>query len=475
MTENRVKKIEYFTYGTGGFGKGMVGSFVATFALIYFTDAVAIAPAIAGALIFVAKIIVMFLLPLAGIKMDASRSSKGRFRPFLFALSFVMAIVTAFCFVSPELYGVKSVAGKTVLCFVSYLIWEASFNLHDVPFWSLASVISDKETERSVFLSVANVVTTMAGVVPILSVPYLTESFGNALGYLYAGLIFGLCGGALASVAYFKTRERITVTERKVSVKESFGILFSTKPLLIFDIGLLLSATVFSLSEAGTYVGGYLYAIRDGKIVYPDGSLSFLDEGLFLTLVMMLSGGGSALSEAVFPLFFKKLGMKKTYFVTAVFCAALCVGAYFFGYDKVGKASIYLLLVYCLALGFFGGMFESMKANLIPECADYTEWKTGVRCDGTLFSVQVMVSQIIESIPVLAVAFILQACGYREPHLEEVVTQTRVVRDGIYLAITLLPAAGVLLGIIPVCFYGYTGKFREKVLAELAEKRKEER
>lgn len=472
MSKKTVSKREYLSYGVGGFGKGLLGSFVSLFALIYFTDAVRLSPAVGGVIITVSKVVVMLLLPLAGMKMDVGKSKYGRFRPYLFWLSFIMGIVTAACFVSPTLYGVRNEIGKAVLCFAAYLLWEASFNLHDVPFWSLASVVSDSEGERSSFMAVADIVTTLAGAVPLIAVPFLSEAYGNEFGYLYGGLIFGLGGGVIACAAFFGTKERITVHQQTVSLKESIKAIATTKPMIVFDLALLISATVFAAEEVGAYAGKYLYGSDGGRILYPDGSKSFLPSELFLPILIGLIGGGSAVGDALFPAVFKKVGLKKSFFIFSAVGIALCVATYFLGFDRWAKASLFIFIVFYFLIGVVIGTFESMKSNLIPECADYSEWKTGVRRDGTFFSTQVMVSQLIESVPVLAVALILQLSGYSESEAELI--QPQAVKNGIFIATTLVPAAGMLLGMIPAAFYNYTGKYREKIRSELSERRKEE-
>lgn len=473
MKEKTVTKREYLSYGIGGFGKGLIGAFVATFVLIYFTDAVRLSPALGGVIIAVSKVVVMLLLPFAGIKMDAGKSKYGRFRPYIFWLSFVAAVVTAVCFVSPTLYGVEGQAGKAIICFVAYFLWELAYNLHDVPFWSMASVVSDSEKERSVFLSIANIVTTVAGAAPVIAVPFLLERFGDTYGYLYSGLIFGLGGGIVASTAFFGTRERITVGQGNVSLKDSFKALFTTKPMFIYDLALLLAATVFAVNEVSTYAGKYLYESADGFILYPGGEKSFLPSELFLPILIALAGGGSAVGDAIFPAVFNKVGLKKTFYIFSAISIVLCVIMFFVGYDKLGKASVFVFLAYYFILGALGGTYESMKSNLIPEVTDYSEWKTGVRRDGTFFSAQVMISQLIEAIPVLAVAVTLQICGYSES--EAAAIQPHAVKQGILVSATLIPAGGLMLGLIPAAFYTYTGKLREKVRAELEARRKEEK
>ncbi len=470
MKDKKVVSLkEYFSYGAGGLGKGVLDSFVVLFVLIYFTDAVKISPISAGIIIAVSKIIVMLLLPFAGVKMDGGKSKWGRFRPYILWLSFVMGIMTSVLFIAPTIYGVEKEGAKVALCFIAYLLWETSFNLHDVPFWSLASVVSDKEGERSAFLAIANVVTTLAGVVPVIAVPFLTEQFGNVCGYLYSGLIFGLGGGILAATTFFGTKERITVNDKKVTLKESFSALFTTKPMFVFDGALLLSATVFAAREVSTYAGKYLYGSADGYVLYPGGGTSFLPSELFLTVLVVLVGAGLLIGDSIFPLVFKKAGLKKSYFIFSCLGIVTCVIMYLLGFDRWGKVSFFLFLTFYLIIGIFGGVFESMKSNLIPECADYSEWKTGVRRDGTFFSAQVMFSQLLETVPVLAVSIVLQCCGYNDSMA--VFEQSESVKQGIFIAATLIPAGGMILGLVPAFFYSYTGKTRERIRAELSERR----
>ena len=94
-----------------------------------------------------------------------------------------------------------------------------------------------------------------------------------------------------------------------------------------------------------------------------------------------------------------------------------------------------------------------------------------MRRDGTFFSTQVMVSQLIESVPILVVAVILQACGYNET--EAALTQPPVVKNPPPPPPPPVPPVGMCLGMIPAASYTFTGKVREKVKSELSEKREE--
>ncbi len=243
---------------------------------------------------------------------------------------------------------------------------------------------------------------------------------------------------------------------------------------MIFNLSLLFVSFLSCYGEASTYLGKYLYTVVDGKILYPDGTPSFWSVGLYLSALVIAGGVGSLVADAVFPPLFKRFRLKKSFLLFAGIAVPVLVGFYFLGYNKMGRASPYLLLFFLAVSGFLEGTFFAMKCNLIPECADYGEWKSGVRQDGTLFSVQVMLTQIYEALPILAIALLLQFSGYVEPNGEEIVLQNDTVKNALYAGITLLPCAGIVLASIPVCFYKYDGAFRQKVRRELSAGRKEE-
>ena len=62
--------------------------------------------------------------------------------------------------------------------------------------------------------------------------------------------------------------------------------------------------------------------------------------------------------------------------------------------------------------------------------------------------------------------------GYVQPEMSgEYLPQTESVKDGMFALATLVPAIGFALSLIPMLFYDYTGKRKERILNELAERR----
>ena len=109
---------------------------------------------------------------------------------------------------------------------------------------------------------------------------------------------------------------------------------------------------------------------------------------------------------------------------------------------------------------------------MVGDSLDYLEWKTGERMEGICFSWNSFVTKFNNAVGALGVIVGLMVIGYVQPEVSgEYLPQTQFVKDGMFALATLIPAIGFALSLIPMLFYDYTGKRKEKILAELEEKR----
>ena len=75
-------KVKY-SFAFGALGKDLIYGMIATFSMIYFTDIIKVAPAFIGTMFFVAKIWDAFNDLFMGMVVDNTRSSFGKFVPWL--------------------------------------------------------------------------------------------------------------------------------------------------------------------------------------------------------------------------------------------------------------------------------------------------------------------------------------------------------------------------------------------------------
>ncbi len=487
-----VKKSEYASFTTATFGRSMIYNLYSMFALVFFTECVLKgvpnAGKIAGTIILIARIFDALNDPIMGIIVDKTQTKYGKFRPYLLWSPFLIAVATTLLFWNA---GISSSAGKVAYCAVTYIMWGVCFTIQDIPFWGLSSAISPNENERTKFISVARIGSTFGGIVPTLMVPILTDSMDPSKAYLLAGLVIGFVGSGLSLLAFFGTREKLILRTEPKSVKEIFGGFVKNKYLMLLIGSCVLASTIMMAQTASPYVSKYLFdyvkeasdsGVVSYRLLYADGSSSFLTKGLILTVLSVMIGLGMVPAMLLLPVLKKKFDFKTIYIASMIFGAAVSIILYFVGFDKMGKASIFVLFFFLVLIGIPLGIYNVITYNMVADATDYMEWKSGQRIEGISFAAQTLISKASAGIASFITGIVVDASKielYTKDGFwvtSETVTEGLVVptaqniadvRNWIFIMITLIPAAGMLLTCIPMAFYDYSGKKKEKIRAEL--------
>ena len=203
-----------------------------------------------------------------------------------------------------------------------------------------------------------------------------------------------------------------------------------------------------------------------------NGARSFITKGMFLTVMSVMIGIGMVPAMVLVPIARKKFSLKQIYIASMLFGVVASVILYFIGYDKLGVASIFVLLFFLILIGIPLGVFNCITYNFVADCTDYAEWKNGgQRIEGVSFAAQTLISKASAGVATLITSVMLTIIKYQEPlEIDGILVeqaQSASTRDGLFLMVTLIPAAGMLLTCIPILFFDYTGKKKEKIRAEL--------
>ena len=226
--------------------------------------------------------------PIMGFIVEKVNLKRGKYRPWIFIGALLSSIVTILMFCL-QVHGWTYVA----LFAVFYFLWDFTYTMNDIAFWSVLPSLSQKEKVRanlttllSIFVSIGSF--TAGGLVPILS-----SSFGYTISYMWFAII--------ASVLYFlsqfilvifmKERKRADEVEQsseKMKFKDIFSVLAKNDQVRSSIVGILLYYTGssilvtlglnyfyfnFGYSAAGTYqlVFTVVYALATllGQFIYP--------------------------------------------------------------------------------------------------------------------------------------------------------------------------------------------------------------
>ncbi len=329
---------------------------------------------------------------------------------------------------------------------------------------------------------------------PALLVPILYQSnLGYTKGFFISAVIFALLGCGLSILIFFVSKERVPKADHTPSFKETFKVLGKDKLLIIVIIASVLGSTMVTANQCADYIGNYLIIQNhtdfsqifdaagnilpnvDAKAAYD----FWIPRGTIVTTLTVAIGVGMVPAMALFPVLRKKFSLKQIYIGSAAFGLIVHALCYVVFAQDVTKMNVYILWVFLFLMGLPLGIYNVITYALIADSVDYLEWKTGERHEGVCFSFQTFLSKVNAAIATFVFGQILGKSEFKavdkslvDIEGRQIFFQQSVSTQKMLLAlVTIVPAVGFLLTIIPMLFNDYTGKTKENAQKELEERR----
>ena len=447
-----VKGKEKFAYGFVAVGSYMVSGIVSSYFLNYVTDILILKEWwFIIVLLLVGRISDMITDPLMGIVVDKTHTKAGKMRPYVKVGSFLIGIVAILMFF--PLSGAEP--GKMVWAMIMYVGFGLAYTLVDVPAMGMMSVATPDKDERAGLLSFYVTVGSIGGLLP--TVLYMVLDFFVPAKWIYfvLAVIVGLTAFAAYLYLYFHSKERFATSTEKISVKDMMKVVAKNKPMVLALLMSMLASPRYMIMSVAIYISIYVVTIPG------------LESGTVLVLLYIVVGAGMFAGILLTPPTYKKFGYKKASLLYGA------IGAVFLGCGfGVGLVNIYAALPFMTIGGLGLGAYNTLPYPMVGDSLDYLEWKTGERMEGICFSWNSFVTKFNNAVGALGVIVGLMVIGYVQPEMSgEYLPQTESVKDGMFALATLVPAIGFALSLIPMLFYDYTGKRKERILEELAERR----
>lgn len=456
--------IDKIAYMCGDIANDMFFIFSSAFLMLFYTKVLGISGAVVGTLFLTARVVDAFTDIGMGRLIDTLKPSKdGRFRVWI-------KRVAPFAVLSGILLFLNVVQDwpmnmKIVYIFVTYIFWGSiCYTAINIPYGSMASVISDNPDHRSSLSIFRSVGASIASIFISFIVPifvYTTDSTGAQVvigeRFTILAIVFGVIAFILYQICYHFTIERIQLPDTSDQPKESFGTqikaiikgLTTNRAL----VGIIVAAIFLLLAQllVGT-MNAYLYA---------DYFQSFK--------ALSIAGVLGTLGVLVLAPFSNKIASrfgKKESGTVALLWAALMYGILLF----MGTTNVWLFLVIA-TLGNLGqNYFNIIIWAFITDIIDYQEIRTGKREDGTIYAVYSFARKLGQALAGGLGGFALTAIGY----VSAASIQTTDVLDKVYSVSTGIPAVAYLLVALSLFFIYPLGKkqVRENtaILAERREK-----
>lgn len=491
-TANTYTKKERNMFLTGMFGQNMIYNIIATGLYFYFQSVICL-PAMALGIIFaIARVWDAINDPMMGSIVDKTNTKWGKCRPYLIFSPPVICVITILSFINGNYAGTSSMVTKVVIiawAAIAYIMWGMSYTAGDVPLWGIISRMSEVEKDRANLISLSRIIASIGAAVIVVSFIAASQAINTASGlnqnaqrgFIVFAVITTIVASLLFECAGVGTKERVPTTDEKKTLKENFMLMWSCKPFRrILISGLLRSPLQLMMTVVMTLFTFY----------YCDGNLAtaFTDPKKLLIIVIL--GGGFFIGQfgamMLCPMLMKKLDVKTIYNLTAFSAIPTALMFVVFLIDPTGLAKIVWVIIDGVLLVIAGAGFGAVnvcQSVMISDCIDYEEYHTGYRPDGVFFSGQSFITKFSAGIASIISGAVYSIVGYSDSNADAVNQALAAGKSfavdfssyswAIWFLLTVPPAIGLAIAVIPTIRYEITKDNHEKMLAELVKRHSE--
>lgn len=460
-----VKNGEIAAYSAAGVGQNICYALVTGYLMYFYINVFRIDPRAVGLMLFIEGIWDIVNNPLCGMVIDRTRTKWGKMLPFLRGGTAPLALFTVLLFAGP--YIIKDPSpmspAKIAYMFLTYLLWELFYSITDVAYWGLSAAISPLEADRRRVMTAVNAAVSVGNALPAFTVPLLldysainSEKISASALFLLLGLAAGVGGIGLFSLSGFCVKERVAQSKEGAHFRESLRELSRNRGLRI----IVLSGLVRSLSGVSGVFMTYYF-------------IDVLGYAGFSVLAQIPSVLTWALSYALLPAVRRRFSARTIALGSNLLYGGIWLITFLIGLKYYRSAAVMLpvLMVGVGVMGLINAPSEIVLNEMLADASDYAEWKTGKRSEGISFSLRITTVKIGGTVVQAAASGLLWLIGYATSPDSARVPQSDAVQFRIFLILALVPAIMYILSALPYFFYDLTGEKRQRMRAELEERR----
>ena len=419
--------------------------------------AVGLPPHYAGMVILIARLVDAFIDPPIGYLSDKFRVRFGTRRKTLM-VSAPLIVIALFLMFYP--YSDPSLTVRFLLALLSYVLFVCVQSSVMIPYYSLASEITDDYTERARLTTLRLVFSISASIICVALPGLIVDFFEGNVGYIAMSLIFGTIFMICVGITAFCSREGIPPPNDT----DSFKIRDFKQPLQIktfrqyLYIFLTCQITMAVMSALFFFYVDF-YFCRD---LTADGQ----------TNVVGLIGAAIMFGMQIVALPFYLKVVKKTSKTTAYMIGAIIwiVGALFLFFIPANSDPVFLYIL-AAVLGFGISGPGLIPHAIFPDVVDVGNLRFGKRAAGIFGGVSNLTIQIGQAIGIAAVMAIIGAAGFVEqdisPGAVPLTAQSLSAQNAIIWIMALAPLIFLSIGVYTCTRYKLTKEKHEQVIAAL--------
>lgn len=369
-------------------------------------------------------------------------AGKGKYMPWYRLFFWTFPVATILFFIMPQN---SPDAFKIGWFFVTYLLYDLTCTLTEVPMQSMVTTLTDSPSERNNILTVKGVFTVVAAVgFAILISALLSESVGVPLKdiAITCSLVFLVFMLPMA----FKVNEHNTELknveqqnaqdQQKYTIKDMINCVMTNKYIMVYFLVVIISTVFCTRTAVESFIGFYIF-----------------NDSMVFSYVMLIGFVPGIILSAFCGKFADKFGKRNTLAFIFVLLTVSQLIIYFF--CRESKWAFIVLGGLC---AIPNALVSVVRTYIAPDTIDYTRYKTGKDCSGIFYALQSFINKVLNGFVGSVALFILAMFGWQEVTGESFadlaaqgVTQTPDALNALWVLGYLIPAIG--FGISAVLLY----------------------
>ncbi len=452
LSTKKLNTGQVFSYGAGNLGLNLFFASISTYLLYFYTDNFGLTAVAAGNLMFLVQLINLVINPLMGVLIDRTNSRWGKFRPYILFGCIPLAVIGILTFTVPPL----DASGKLVYAYITYILFNITYAIVNVPYSSLLADMSNDYHMRSRISSIKVSLGQAGGLIVSVATLPLVHLFANeANGFQVIYSIFGLILILTLMTTFFGTKGLgQTASDNKAQtgyakkpnnlpITSTLKALIKNKYLLLLLVYIVVNMVSLATKNA---VAVYFFKYNVGQ------------PNLF-SLYSLVGFGILILFVLLNPIFVKKIG-KRNVGILSQSIVIVALGGFYLFHDSLIGVFVFGGLSY---VGF--GLATPLLWSMLPDTIEYGEWKTGIRSEGTIYAAFIFAQLFAQAIGAKVSGAILGAIGY-VPNA----VQTPTALHGIVMMQTVIPIVGAVIGILILMFYKLDHQTFSRIVEEIKER-----
>lgn len=442
----RLSLKEKIGYGMGDAGSCMIWSVLALYLTWFYTDVYGLDPAIVGTLFLVIRVFDAFSDPVMGAICDRTRTRWGKFRPWLLWMAVPFGLGAVLMFTTPDL----SMNGKIIYAWITYLVMSLIYTAINIPYCSVAGVITLNPKERMGCLSWRFFLNGLATLIVSSSILPLTDWLGDgsrASGFQLTMMIMGGAATLMFLFCFFSIKERV------VSIKTNETLRKDLKDIIKNDQWLLMITI--------TFLNVFPAFIRGAVTIYYATYVMQASVG-FITFFMALGVACNMLGSVIAKPLTDRFDKIKLFRIINIILGILSFALWFVDPHSLTPLLALFIVINILHLIQSGPILWAMMSDV----DDYGDWKLGKRLTGISFAGNLFMLKMGLAVAGAIVAWILSYTGY----IANKPQQNTQALQGIIMMFSLLPMVSYFVSAWIVRYFKLNDTFLEKIKVDLAKR-----